>query len=841
MIDRGERGERGVRRLARDVSDLRESHDALRASQLPWSSVPVVIDGEEVTIPVVDALALGSNAGQVAMSAAATANAAEAAASAAEAHITEIEETVVTPMATQWGNFYDAVGTLSGLQTTAADAAAAAAAASSTAAAAQTAASGAATAVVTAQARADAAWDAADGAMRLGQMIPNGAAERKDSTGWGGGTTHTFDPLLVPPGSGLPGAIRRAAVGGTVVASSGGGASEFFDVLPSTVYYYDLWLYNDTAGSKLYVELRDQAGTLGGTMGPSGIAGDLQPGAGNYLVGNLVVPVGWTRYRAKYTTTATATKLRLGSIFWNHSTGVTGAVQAIAGLRMAPAGSLLAQAVLAQQAAESAAIVAAAANSLAGTAQANALQAISDAAAAAGVATTATGKYTVATVDPVLADGTGKPTNAVWEVRHATSGVALRRFYWSGSAWVAYVAGSDFIGPKAIGQAQIGDLAVGTAQIADGAITDLQFGNAHGGKLLVNTVGLEQLVVQPGNVFPDPWFKQTTKWAGTGISVVAASDMAGGSALRIESTLAGQRGAYYGGTVASNWTVQVDPGGRYRVRALVSVEGSTGSRLNAYFRGVNSVGTAVTSNVTLVPTTSPLGLAYYETTLDAPLVAPATAVGPVTFGIFTATPYVVGSIYRVADVTVARMASGTMIDKNGILTDHLTAESVQLEHLHGDVGKDLDISANGTINVIAGTIGTAQETATAASTAAAAASASAASAAATANAAETAVGDQAAVIDGLATETEALAEAVEQQAMYYAFSPSGLVLGVPGAEVGNQLHIDNDSITFLEAGDPTLWLADGVVHATRFEGEVVALGRHQFERDGTTGTIVRSL
>ena len=53
------------------------------------------------------------------------------------------------------------------------------------------------------------------------------------------------------------------------------------------------------------------------------------------------------------------------------------------------------------------------------------------------------GQYTISEVDPTAADGTGKPTNAVWEVRSGTE--ALRRFVWDGTAWSTYEAGADFI------------------------------------------------------------------------------------------------------------------------------------------------------------------------------------------------------------------------------------------------------------------------------------------------------------------------------------------------------------------------------------------------------------
>lgn len=89
------------------------------------------------------------------------------------------------------------------------------------------------------------------------------------------------------------------------------------------------------------------------------------------------------------------------------------------------------------------------------------------------LAITAFGTYTISTRDPQTSDGTGKPVNAIWEVRTSVGdgGTALRRWRWTGSAWVALKAGPEFIGDNAITRAHIGDAAIGTAEIADAAIT----------------------------------------------------------------------------------------------------------------------------------------------------------------------------------------------------------------------------------------------------------------------------------------------------------------------------------------------------------------------------------
>lgn len=128
----------------------------------------------------------------------------------------------------------------------------------------------------------------------------------------------------------------------------------------------------------------------------------------------------------------------------------------------------------AQTTATNAATAAATAQTTANNAAAAALAAQNTADTANNKATTADGRYTVAASNPTVSDGSGKPTDAVWEVRSGAT--MLRRFVWTGTAWTQVKAGQDFIGDKAIGQAQIGDLAVGTAQLADASITNAKIG-----------------------------------------------------------------------------------------------------------------------------------------------------------------------------------------------------------------------------------------------------------------------------------------------------------------------------------------------------------------------------
>ena len=143
------------------------------------------------------------------------------------------------------------------------------------------------------------------------------------------------------------------------------------------------------------------------------------------------------------------------------------------------------------------------------------------------------------------------------------------------------------------------------------------------------TITAERLLIGPGNLFPDPYFR-ADKWLGGSVSRVDDPDVPGGTGLRIVSA-AGQRGAYYGGS--DNHVLQVIPGMAYRVRATVKVEGTAAQHLNFYFRYRNAAGTDLVRSARLVEGSAAEGVAVYEAEIVAPAVIPS---GMVTMGLHTA-------------------------------------------------------------------------------------------------------------------------------------------------------------------------------------------------------------
>lgn len=183
------------------------------------------------------------------------------------------------------------------------------------------------------------------------------------------------------------------------------------------------------------------------------------------------------------------------------------------------------------------------------------------------------------------------------------------------------------------------------------------------------TITAERLLVGPGNLFPDPYFK-ADKWVGAGVSRVDDPDVPGGAGLRIVSAAA-ERGAYYGGS--GNHVLQVIPGVAYRVRATVKVEGTAAQRLNFYFQHKNVAGTNSVSSTRLVEGSAAEGVAVYEAEIVAPAVIPS---GMVTMGLFTVGPYAEGRTFTVSAVTVSPKVGAIDISNGAVAAPHVDAYSI---------------------------------------------------------------------------------------------------------------------------------------------------------------------
>ena len=126
------------------------------------------------------------------------------------------------------------------------------------------------------------------------------------------------------------------------------------------------------------------------------------------------------------------------------------------------------------------------ASRLADSVNATIQQAATDAANAQATATTANGRVTISDSAPVVGDGSGRPTGALW-YRRDGSGQVIGMWEWSGSAWATRPLASAAIADAAITdakiatgavlEAKIADAAVATAKLKDSAVTETKIAN----------------------------------------------------------------------------------------------------------------------------------------------------------------------------------------------------------------------------------------------------------------------------------------------------------------------------------------------------------------------------
>ena len=169
-------------------------------------------------------------------------------------------------------------------------------------------------------------------------LAPGGCGEFGGVAGsfFDGATSVTFSSSSPPAG-----------IGGYFVTSGQGvnaDTAKSWDVEPNTEYLVEMWVKASVANSRMYVELRDQDNAHGTTNAAT--PGETWPRNGSstaYPMQDWTIPTAWTRYVSIATTTATATKLRIGTVYFNHSNGsVTNATQSFA-IRVRPraAGKLI--------------------------------------------------------------------------------------------------------------------------------------------------------------------------------------------------------------------------------------------------------------------------------------------------------------------------------------------------------------------------------------------------------------------------------------------------------------------------------------------------------------------
>lgn len=340
--------------------------------------------------------------------------------------------------------------------------------AQSTASSASSAASSAASAAATAQSKADLAFTRALAAADAGgNLLLNGNFDKVDASNvpieWEApNATNRFYPSGVSRG----GAFCLRQVTATAAYLTFQANNRFWPSATGRAYYVEGWVKAEVIGPAgqqvgFYLQALNKANTTVQTQPITVLASTLSTTAWTKISGRITLSI------------ADIVNVRVGA----YTTAGTGGTYLIDDIIVVD----ITEAQAAQTTADAANTLAGQAKSTADTAAANALLAQSAADTANAKATTADGRMTVSASNPVVGDGSGKPVNAIWEVRSGTT--ILRHYMWSGTAWELVKLGTEFIGDKAITRAQIGDAAIGTLQVGDAQITNAKIGDLSVGKL----------------------------------------------------------------------------------------------------------------------------------------------------------------------------------------------------------------------------------------------------------------------------------------------------------------------------------------------------------------------
>lgn len=155
---------------------------------------------------------------------------------------------------------------------------------------------------------------------------------------------------------------------------------------------------------------------------------------------------------------------------------------------------------------------------------------------------------------------------------------------------------------------------------------------------------------------------------------------------------------------------------------------------------------------------------------------------------------------QAAAVTAGKIAAGAVtaetIAANAVTANAIEAGSITTLKLSSEVGQELDISSNNSVNILVGQI------------------------------------------DAVTDDQNATAGSLETMQTYYQFGPDGAVISAPSSPFA--IHIANDRIEMLQLNVPVSYWNAGQMFVNSLVGTEVVLGNHKIEKYGT-GTVVRAL
>jgi hypothetical protein len=391
-------------------------------------------------------------------------------------------------------------------------------------------------------------------------------------------------------------------------------------------------------------------------------------------------------------------------------------------------------------------------------------------------------------------------------------------------------------------------IATGTITAESGVIGSIDaakitVGFLQSARIAANSISTVQLLVGNfNNLLEDPGFESNTPAAWnngtTNVTKVTTTPRTGLYALRVKATTAAYEASRH------QAAIPVEPGEVYVFGAWVRAEGTGASVDGAIELSVVSGPTSATSaDLTAVADSPVVGATYVYTSGEWTVPAGTKFVRP---RIVSRTDLSNVNSYLIDDMTFYRKVTGSLIvdgsitsnniaakaitaskidakavtaesmaanavtfgtiaagavraneiASDSILANHIKVGQISTDHLSANVGRELNITGNDSVNIIVGKI------------------------------------------DTVTAAQQATAGSLQSMQTYYKFGPSGAVIASPGSPFSVALR--SDRIEMLEQNVPVSYWNAGQMFVRSFVGEEVVLGNHKLEKY-LTGTVVRAL
>lgn len=467
--------------------------------------------------------------------------------------------------------------------------------------------------------------------------------------------------------------------------------------------------------------------------------------------------------------------------------------------------------------------------------------------AAATAQTTADGKLTVADAAPVTANGTGKPLGALW-MRRSGSNQIMGLWEWSGTAWVARALTNDVIANLDAGKINAGFLDVANR---------VQTASVYASKVVLGDTA---------NAILDSDFRDANSWnlSGTTRQILAktAGEVPAGApsavnVMRVASITGSDNDVTFVTGTPSN-RIPVSPGDVYAFEFWAARSADCNSSFRFFLGATDQAGANPSwpSGQTLTPASVPAGQWVQVTgSIEIPagkhlsslqFGAPSTgAVTPAGAWYIAKPSYrraAAGELIVDGAVTSRKVNTTEFFADQAVITEAtaavLRSHVVQVDHLSPYLADNLDLSSNGTINLIvkSQTEMTNELTQATSDIIDARAAAEAASAAAEkAQGEANGVAEAVALVEQKATDTDARLATVET---WFWVDEEGAHVGK--SDTSFQANVKPDRFEIAIGGQVQTFWSAGVMNVPTADIGTLLLDNHSIEAYGT-GTVIRKL